>query len=200
MLLQLPGLTAQFISDCPQMRISIQGGAYVPSFEVYGIQIGGNIGYEMDYSFKNRLMVAFHANYGWSRYIEELPRDAPSGELTTPDGRNADYTTIHIGPMMGYRIVDGENIGLNLFVGASTITETKNYPYVREEYDEHLQQSFYSTDYKYYTITDIAFPIKCELDFAPEKNFSVSLVGGFYFHPEEPLTGLHLGPQLNWRF
>lgn len=32
------------------------------------------------------------------------------------------------------------------------------------------------------------------------KSFSISIVGGFYFLPEFPITGLHFGPQLNWKF
>lgn len=111
--------------------------------------------------------------------------------LSTPGyekNRNAtaDYRIFSV--LYQYRFYDRNRISLAAGAGAGIMTHIREYPYTEGSTVSFRQSSW----------TDLAFPVRLELDYQISSHFQLGLAGGLFIHPDYPVLGYHAGPRLSY--
>lgn len=154
------------------------------------LRFGHNLAFNVNYFLSKRFILSTYANYGKSRYYDEINSNTPDWNLQK-DSTNADLYDINVGLLIGYKLPLTNWMNISGYIGIGSFTHRREYWWDTGQSNPGIKER---------TLTDIAFPVRVCLGFIPYKHLELAFIGGFYFEPDFPVVGLYYGPQVSYQF
>lgn len=183
------GGSVLFGQDKKDLSISLSTGIFNSP---YYTNDKGRFFYALDFGYQlsRRHNISTNFTAGKHQYFDDVHSNN-AVPITTPgyeQNRNglAEYIIFSI--LYKYHFISGKRWSLNAGAGAGIMTQTVEFPYTEGNMVDFRQSSW----------TDIAFPVRLDIDYHLSRLFKIGVTGGFYVHPDYPVLGLHIGPRISY--